>query len=206
MIGTWNSFPVLVKRFSKIEKMSQFGSPKSIEGVNTVSMPLSPSHPTPREAFSLLAKEHHQVVILYARTISGNEEVARDLAQEAFLAAWLSWSRFEVTRDFGVWIRGIVRNKWREYCRKNSRMSSWDEDALSRLEETLQQMPPTGFFDQLKDCLEKLPETLRGPVKAHYYDDLSTAEAAAKLETSEAATRKRLQRAREALKACLTQS
>jgi len=67
-------------------------------------------------------------------------------------------------------------------------------------------MPPTGFFDQLKDCLDQLPETLRAPVMAHYYQDLSTAEAALKLNATEAATRKRLQRAREALKSCLTKS
>ena len=150
--------------------------------------------------------EHHQMALLYARTVSGNEHTARDLAQEAFLSGWQNWARFDVTRDFGSWIRGIIRNKWREHCRKNSRLSAWDEEALSQLEETLQKMPPSGFFDQLTDCLEKLPETLRGPVMAHYYEDLSTAEAAAQLNTSEAATRKRLQRAREALKNCLTNS
>lgn len=169
-------------------------------------MSLSPIEPTPREAFSHLVKEHHQMALLYARTVSGNEHTARDIAQDAFLSGWQNWSRFDVTRDFGSWIRGIIRNKWREHCRKNSRHSSWDEEALSRLEETLQKMPPTGIFDQLKDCLEKLPDTLRGPVMAHYYQDLSTAEAAKQLKTSEAATRKRLQRAREALKACLTNS
>lgn len=146
------------------------------------------------------------MALLYARTISGDEHTARDLTQEAFLSGWQNWARFDVTRDFGSWIRGIIRNKWREHCRKNSRLSSWDEEALSRLEETLQKMPPTEFFDQLKDCLDKLPETLLGPVVTHYYQDLSTAEAAKQHQTSEAAIRKRLQRAREALKACLTHS
>ena len=177
-----------------------------IPSVNQVSMSHSPVEPTPREAFSELAKDHHQMALVYARTICGNEHVARDLAQEAFLSGWRNWSRFDVTRDFGSWLRGIIRNKWREYCRKNSRMSSWDEDALSRLEETIQRLPPTGFFDQLKDCLDKLPETLREPVLAHYYQELSTAETAKQLKASEPATRKRLQRAREALKNCLTQS
>ncbi len=169
-------------------------------------MSLPPTKATPREAFSQLAKEHHQMALLYARTISGDEHTARDLTQEAFLSGWQNWARFDVTRDFGSWIRGIIRNKWREHCRKNSRLSSWDEEALSRLEETLQKMPPTEFFDQLKDCLDKLPETLLGPVVTHYYQDLSTAEAAKQHQTSEAAIRKRLQRAREALKACLTHS
>ena len=145
------------------------------------------------------------MALLYARTLSDEEHSARDLAQEAFLLAWQNWEKFDVTRDFGSWLRGIIRNKWREYCRKHSRVSHWDEEALSELENTIQSMPENGFFDQLKDCLDKLPETLLGPVISHYYQSLSTAETAEQLNTSEAATRKRLQRAREALKNYLTQ-
>ena len=96
------------------------------------------------------------MALLYARTLSGNEHTARDLAQEAFLSGWQNWDRFDVTRDFGSWIRGIIRNKWREYCRKNSRLSSWDEDALSRLEETLQQILETGFYDQCRSREDEL--------------------------------------------------
>lgn len=146
------------------------------------------------------------MALVYARTLSGDEHTARDLAQEAFLSGWRNWSRFDITRDFGSWLRGIIRNKWREHCRKNSRASEWDEEALSQLEATLQKVPQSAFFDRLKDCLDQLPETLLGPVLAHYYQDLSTAEAAEKLQASEPATRKRLQRAREALKNCLTGS
>jgi len=92
--------------------------------VKQLSMSLSPIEPTPRETFSHLVKEHHQMALLYARTVSGHEHTARDLAQEAFLSGWQNWARFDVTRDFGSWIRGIIRNKWREHCRKNSRLSS----------------------------------------------------------------------------------
>ncbi|YCM46260.1 sigma-70 family RNA polymerase sigma factor [Verrucomicrobiaceae bacterium 227] len=165
-----------------------------------------PPQPSSRESFSALAREHHHMALLYSRTIANDEHTARDLAQEAFLSAWRNWSRFDITRDFASWLRGIIRNKWREHCRKNSRTSAWDEEALSELESTLQTMPQTGFFDHLKDCLDKLPKTLLGPVLAHYYQELSTAETAEQLQTSEPATRKRLQRARQALKTCLTQS
>lgn len=186
--------------------MSQLGALKPIAGVKQLSMSLPPTQPLPREAFSSLVREHHQMALLYARTLSRDEHTARDLAQEAFLSGWQHWDRFDVTRDFGSWIRGIIRNKWREYCRKNSRLSSWDEEALSRLEETLQQVPETRFYDQLKDCLDKLPESLLQSVDAYYYRHLSTAESADELKISESASRKRLQRAREALKNCLTQT
>jgi RNA polymerase sigma-70 factor (ECF subfamily) len=186
--------------------MSQNVLFNSIADVNAVLIDEPSIQPKARELFSSLAREHHQMVILYARAISGSGEVAQDLAQDAFLAGWQSWVRFDPTRDFGTWIRGIIRNKWREHCRKNARMRAWDEEALSRLEKAFQEMPVPGLFDQLEVCLEKLPETLRDPVVAHYYEDLSTAEAAAKLDASEPATRKRLQRAREALKECLSKS
>ncbi|MDG1671317.1 MAG: sigma-70 family RNA polymerase sigma factor [Akkermansiaceae bacterium] len=161
--------------------------------------------PTPRQTFSGLAREHHRMALLYARTLTGEEHTARDLAQDAFLLAWQNWAKFDITRDFASWLRGIIRNKWREHCRKNSRVSHWNEEALSELENTMQSMPETGFFDELKDCLDKLPETLLSPVLSYYYQSLSTAETAEQLNTSEAATRKRLQRARTALKTCLTQ-
>ena len=161
--------------------------------------------PTPRQTFSVLAREHHRMALLYARTLAGEEHTARDLAQDAFLLAWQNWAKFDITRDFASWLRGIIRNKWREHCRKNSRVSHWNEEALSELENTMQSMPETGFFDELKDCLDKLPETLLSPVLSYYYQSLSTAETAEQLNTSEAATRKRLQRARTALKTCLTQ-
>ena len=158
----------------------------------------------PRDTFSALAREHHRMALLYARTLSGNEHTARDLAQEAFLIGWQNWSRFDVTKDFGSWLRGIIRNKWREHCRKHSRESNWDDDTLSKLETTIQELPQNAFFDLLHECVSRLPDTLSAPILAHYYQHLSTAETAETLQVSEPATRKRLQRARTALKTCLS--
>ena len=102
------------------------------------------SPPDPRATFSELIRDHHRMAILYARTLSGNEHTARDLAQEAFLTGWKNWSRFDITRDFSAWIRGIIRNKWREHCRRESRTSAWDEEALSNLEASFQELPQNG--------------------------------------------------------------
>ncbi|MDA0810851.1 MAG: sigma-70 region 4 domain-containing protein [Verrucomicrobia bacterium] len=59
-------------------------------------------------------------------------------------------------------------------------------------------------FEALEDCMEQLPDTLRGAVDAFYLKDLSGADAAKNTGSSEASLRKRLQRARALLKDCLT--
>jgi RNA polymerase sigma factor (sigma-70 family) len=87
------------------------------------------------------------MALLYARTPAGKEHTARDLTEDAFFSAWQNWSRFDVTRDFSSWLRGIIRNKWREHCRKNLRESSRDDEALSRLED----------FSLLKIRSKKIP-------------------------------------------------
>lgn len=97
---------------------------------------LNLSSPNPRQTYSELIREHHRMALLYARTLSGDEHTSRDLAQDAFLVGWQNWAKFDITRDFPSWLRGIIRNKWREHCRKESRTSAWDDEALSALEST----------------------------------------------------------------------
>ena len=114
--------------------MSQLGISRSIPSVNSLAMS-SESETSPRQTFSALASEHHRMALLYARTPAGKEHTARDLTEDAFFSAWQNWSRFDVTRDFSSWLRGIIRNKWREHCRKNLRESSRDDEALPRHED-----------------------------------------------------------------------
>lgn len=156
-----------------------------------------------RKEFSQLAETHHRMAILYARALTHSEATARDIAQDAFLAAWKNWNKFDITRDFPTWLRGIIRNKWREHCRKHSKESQWDEQSLSELEASMQDIPQTNFFDHLKECIQSLPEKLATPIQSYYYQTQSTAQSAKQLKLTESALRKRLQRARQTLKECL---
>ena len=58
-------------------------------------------------------------------------------------------------------------------------------------------------FDRLAHCREKLPGPLSDSVAAYYDEEVGTEEAAASLNINPATLRKRLQRAREALRDCL---
>ena len=172
--------------------------------------PLAVAYSAPdmdRTRFSELIRDHHQPLLAYARLLAGHPERARELVQDAFVAAWQAIGRFDVTRDFGSWLRGIVRNKWREDCRKHRREVSLGDAEMAGLEEAIRTWSALdgqeGLLDRLADCRSKLPETLSLAVHAYYDDGHDGDGAAASLGIPPATFRKRLERARSALRLCL---
>lgn len=160
-----------------------------------------------RARFSDLIRDHQRPLQAYARVLAGHPDRARDLVQEAFVAAWQTLGRFDVTRDFGCWLRGIVRNKWREDCRKHRREVTLGDPELARLEEAVRAWSAgegeAGLLERLAACRAKLPPTLSLAVSAYYEDRLDGEAAAATLGIPAATFRKRLERARAALRLCL---
>jgi|TARA_B110000908_G_scaffold147941_1_gene180056 RNA polymerase sigma factor (sigma-70 family) len=162
---------------------------------------------TDRKSFAILVKEHHRGLLAYARALTKEDHTSRDIVQDAFVVAWRNLETFDVTRDFGSWMRGIIRNKWRESIRKNSRQVALDDETLECLEADAKHWDGLrdqgGVFTRLELCLKKLPESLADAVKAFYYDGYSGEEAASALNVQSATLRKRLERARGGLRDCL---
>jgi RNA polymerase sigma-70 factor (ECF subfamily) len=164
---------------------------------------------TGRQAFAVLAREHHRGLLVYARALSQNEATSADLVQDAFVTAWRNLERFDTTRDFGAWLRGIVRNKWREHLRRHAREVEVDDATLEVWENQLAEWDDSrrsgnpALFDALDDCLKRLPAAMGDAVNRFYYEDQAADAIAAVLGIDAATLRKRLQRAREALHACL---
>lgn len=160
-----------------------------------------------RSRFSDLIRGHHRGLLAYATALVKSEAAARDLVQDASVAAWQSLSKFDATRDFGTWMRGIVRNKWREHCRRHSREVSLDEATLERMEEPFRESPgDAALFARLAECRSKLPEPMAEAVRVTYDEGRTSDEAAELLSTTAAALRKRLERARDALRRCLART
>lgn len=163
-----------------------------------------------RVEFSRLAREHHRLLLVYARSLVRDGEEARELVQEALVAAWKNLKRFDVTKDFGSWLRGIVRNKWRDYCRRQGRRPQFAEEELGALEASLtaweaDREKSNPAFGALEHCRGKLPEAFSEAIDTFYYEGLSGEEAAKKLGINASTMRKRLERARAALRDCMSQ-
>ncbi|MCB1089232.1 MAG: RNA polymerase sigma factor [Verrucomicrobiae bacterium] len=169
-----------------------------------------PSSPDPRttDGFSELVRMHHRELVVYALALTKDLNTAREIVQDAFVAAYEKIDAFDVTRDFAAWMRGIVRNKWREWLRRHSRPEV-PENELALMDAAVagwqanRAAGGSGVFDALDQCLQRLPENLRAAVHACYYRGETSDEAAVSLGCEPAAVRKRLQRARELLRDCV---
>lgn len=163
--------------------------------------------PANRREFASLARDHHRLLLVYARALAGDDSTAADLVQDAFVAAWRSLGRFDITRDFAAWMRGIIRNKWRDHLRRHSREVDVDDATLEAWENQLARWEPgrgePELFDALDDCLGRLPEAMRDAVRRFYYQNESGELAASATGLDPAAFRKRLQRSRDLLRDCL---
>jgi RNA polymerase sigma-70 factor (ECF subfamily) len=170
----------------------------------------APSTATDRVAFTILVRQHHRQFLAYARALVRDDATSRDLTQDALVIAFKNLAKFDVTRNFPSWVRGIIRNRWREMARER-KMEPLEEEMLEALEaqhaawQYAAEVSGSGnaVFIALEDCLSKLPDPLKSAVDAFYFQEKSGAETACDLGASEASIRKRLERARSVLRQCI---
>ena len=63
-----------------------------------------------KSAFEELVKRHQEIVFSLSFKLTGNRELANDVAQEAFIRAWKAIGKFRGDSTFGTWIYRITVN------------------------------------------------------------------------------------------------
>ena len=159
---------------------------------------------TQRSEFTEVLLSHFRSLTAYSTSLCKDQAQAKDILQEASITAWKNIKRFDPEADFGRWMRGIIRNKFRESVRLKVRETPLEESDLERLEAVFTDAPDSELFDRLDNCRQKLPADLRSAIDATYEEGRTSKEAAEVLDTTPSALRKRLERARTALRQCLS--
>lgn len=164
-----------------------------------------------RQFFEILAREHGPMLSVYLRAVVRDSAVEDDLFQETMLVAWRTIERFDRTRPFGPWLRGIAARLVMAHRRQAASAPRLaDAQFLEVVDErltALQRAPGDTLDDQLdalRDCLARLPEHYRDVVAARYADQAASVDAiAGRFDLALETIKKRLQRARAQLLECL---
>ena len=123
---------------------------------------------------------------------------AEDVAQDAFLAAYEKLDTLREPQQFGAWLLGIGRHCAARMCERRLHDAAYAEQ-VSPEGVVEPQFERRELLELLRREVDRLDDATRETVLLHYFAGRTSREIALALDTTSAAVRKRLQRARSLL-------
>jgi len=169
-------------------------------------------------SFEQLIARHQQKVYNIAYRMMGNEEDAKDAAQEALIKIYKSVSKFRGDSGFSTWVYRIAINACKDELRKKKHnIISLDkeietEEGSIKNELADQGLKPDELVEQaelnetIQEAINQLPEQNRiaiilRDIQGFSYEDISST-----LECPVGTVKSRINRGRKLLKDCLKQN
>lgn len=157
-----------------------------------------------RDAFAVLVDRHYPRLVRHLAWRTGNADLAGDLAQEAFLEAFVHIQRLADDRTFVAWLYGIAQNRLRMAARHRRLRQVVSLDWLPL--PVAATIPALQRPDGSASCLERellaqvldgLSQPLREALLLHSLDGFSAPDVARILGISLPAAERRITRAKE---------
>ena len=159
-----------------------------------------------RAAFDELVRRTYVDTYTLAVRLTGNEEDARDVVQEAYLRAWRGIKRFRGDAQFSTWLYRITANTSYTHVQKRKRLRTSNiEDVEEPIEARIEAQPEgaaesAAGLAELAGAVDQLPDTLRQIVILKDVYGLPHEAIAQELDISVAAAKVRLHRGRKKLR------
>ncbi len=166
--------------------------------------------PSAEVIFEVLIREHAPMLRVYLRSLVADPWLADDLFQETAIVAWRRLSDFDRSRPFGPWLRGIARRLALNATGKQPKqaLAAIDPEIVETMCAAVDPRSADSFealAAALRACVDDLPAPSAELVRGHYWGDLPISRMAGGVVRMTERLKKRLQRARAALLACLQQ-
>ena len=167
-----------------------------------------------RAAFTELVEKYKQPVMNFIFRTLRDEAESEDLAQNVFLQAYKSRTRYKQTAKFSTWLFTIARNLCLNELRRRSRhpAESLEETHAEHEDQPRQQFEDKKIISapekllhgelaqKIGEALAELPENQRSAILLCRQEELSYEEIAEVLDCSLSATKSLIHRGRETLK------
>ena len=145
------------------------------------------------DAFGALVETHHKLILWKCYRQVKNWHDAEDLAQEAFIRAYTRLGELHDPASFKSWLQRIAGNLCSDFMRRQTRYRALMEDVLER-------SSGNGCSQDVELDLTALPKDTRRCVELFYLSGLGYGEIAREMNTTAAAVKGRLARAKRILR------
>ena len=152
------------------------------------------------DAFGELVRRYQTSVFNVCYRLLHERGEAEDLAQETFMRAYGRLSTFDLTRDFGPWIRRVAANLCLNYLESRKTTVALDDERdadQAQLPEAVTQVRERN--EQIRNVLLSLPPHYRIVIELRHYQELSYDEIATELNIPLSDVKSHLFRARKLL-------
>jgi len=147
------------------------------------------------DAFRFLVQRYESPLCSWLTGRLRDRNAAEEVAQEAFVRAWLSLERFQSHAPFFPWLCGIAAQVARERHRARRRTSHLLEKAAAHAQATNPAANPAEPDMELGAAIDALPEAHRNVILLRYYGQCSCKEVADRLGLPLGTVTKQLSRA-----------
>ncbi|HEY9062900.1 MAG TPA: RNA polymerase sigma factor [Pseudobacteroides sp.] len=159
------------------------------------------------EAYEILFGSYFSKAVRYAFLITGRNDLAEDIVQEALIECYRDIKSLKNPDKFKPWFyRILVRTSWRVKAKEKDRVSIDDLNASEYMNlkvdrsENFDKIVEQREYSRLIKCaLHKLSLPLRTTIVLYYYNDLSIKEIAQVLKCFQGTVKSRLHNGRKLL-------
>lgn len=149
------------------------------------------------DAFAEIIEHYQAAIIRYLYRLTGDYEMAKDLAQDTFIQAYKGILKTDAELSFKAWLYRIATNNAWQHRRRKKLLSfipfiSREHD----IPNAGNQAGGTGEALEIHEAMLKIPEEQRTCLVLHFVEGFKYREIAETLDCSEEAVRKRVARGR----------
>lgn len=158
------------------------------------------------EEFLKLFLEHQADLRAFVGSMLRAQAARDDVVQETALILWREFARYDRSRSFGAWARGIAANKILQRLSHDHRRGlTLPAEAIPAVLAAFDRTEDAGEPRRaaLEQCLKQLPEKSRSLLDLRYEQGLSLAQAAERVSSTLDAVHKALSRIRTKLQECI---
>jgi RNA polymerase sigma factor (sigma-70 family) len=161
------------------------------------------------DVYEVLVRQHEGMVFAYVLGLVRDPMLAEDIVQDALVIGFQKLATLQHKERFGAWLRVIARNLAFAELKRRNRETPADQAVLEGMEDVFAAFDQTRQGETweervriVEDCFHRLPEKLQEVCRLHYFEDQSLRQIVEKLRLGLDAVKKRLERARDAIREC----